>query len=190
MPSLPYDVYDADNHLYEPAEAFLRHLPKQFQREFYFADVYTDRRLPEEIISDPQVLREQLGGALYVGDFVRKARRAGFADPRIVSRSPLFLSDPHLQSRLGGVTFWTVTFRLFKLSGLEDGEEDYGQAARYQGTISGCAHHFALDAGNSFETGRAVRIGGNTDRILRTSRFAPHFEILGDRSRHLGPFAR
>lgn len=39
MPTLPYDVYDADNHLYEPAEAFLRHLPKQFAREFYFADV-------------------------------------------------------------------------------------------------------------------------------------------------------
>lgn len=39
MPTLPYDVYDADNHLYEPAEAFLRHLPKAFEREFYFAEV-------------------------------------------------------------------------------------------------------------------------------------------------------
>ena len=67
--------------------------------EFYFADVYTDRRLPEEIGSDPEVLREQLGGALYVGDFVRKARRAGFADPRIVSRSPLTLTDSDLQVR-------------------------------------------------------------------------------------------
>lgn len=39
MPSLPYDVYDADNHLYEPQDAFLRHLPKAYQREFYFAEV-------------------------------------------------------------------------------------------------------------------------------------------------------
>ena len=39
MPVLPFDVYDADNHLYEPAEAFLRHLPKAYQREFYFAEV-------------------------------------------------------------------------------------------------------------------------------------------------------
>ena len=39
MPMLPFDVYDADNHLYEPPEAFLRHLPKAFQNEFYFADV-------------------------------------------------------------------------------------------------------------------------------------------------------
>ncbi len=39
MPALSFDVYDADNHLYEPAEAFLRHLPKAYQREFYFAEV-------------------------------------------------------------------------------------------------------------------------------------------------------
>jgi predicted TIM-barrel fold metal-dependent hydrolase len=36
MPSLPYAVYDADNHLYEPQEAFLRHLPKEFSNEFYY----------------------------------------------------------------------------------------------------------------------------------------------------------
>ena len=39
MPTLPYTVYDADNHLYEPADAFLRHLPKAFSKEFYFAEV-------------------------------------------------------------------------------------------------------------------------------------------------------
>ena len=39
MPTLDYDVYDADNHFYEPAEAFLRHLPRQFEKEFYFAEV-------------------------------------------------------------------------------------------------------------------------------------------------------
>ncbi len=156
--------------------------------EFYFADVYTDRRLPADVVSDPEVVREQLGGALYVGDFVRKARRAGFTDPRIVARHPLRLADPDLQARLGGVVFWAVTFRLFKIRDLEDGEEDYGQAARYLGTIPGCAHHFVLDADNRFETGRAVRVGGNTARILEVTRFAPHFEVLGDRSRHFGAF--
>lgn len=39
MTALPYPVYDADHHLYEPADAFLRHLPKAFEREFYFAEV-------------------------------------------------------------------------------------------------------------------------------------------------------
>src|SRR5262245_34646790 len=36
MTSFSYPVYDADNHLYEPQEAFLRHLPKQYSNEFYF----------------------------------------------------------------------------------------------------------------------------------------------------------
>ncbi len=39
MSILDFPVYDADNHLYEPAEAFLRHLPKAFGKEFYFAEV-------------------------------------------------------------------------------------------------------------------------------------------------------
>lgn len=158
--------------------------------EFYFADVYSDRRLAAAVVSDPEVDREQLGGVLYVGDFARLARAAGFADPRIVERSPLQLADPDLQSRLGGVRFWAVTFRLFKVRELEDGEEDYGQAARYLGTIPGCHHHFRLDAGNFFEAGRALRVGGNTSRILAISRLAPHFALVGDHSLHFGPFAR
>ncbi|MGL5839284.1 MAG: amidohydrolase family protein [Sphingorhabdus sp.] len=39
MPALPYRVYDADNHLYEPEEAFTRHLPKKWHREFQFVQV-------------------------------------------------------------------------------------------------------------------------------------------------------
>lgn len=36
MPTLPYTVYDADHHLYEPEEAFTRHLPKEYSNDFYF----------------------------------------------------------------------------------------------------------------------------------------------------------
>ncbi|MDB5423256.1 MAG: amidohydrolase [Phenylobacterium sp.] len=39
MSALNFPVYDADHHLYEPAEAFLRHLPAQYEKEFYFVDV-------------------------------------------------------------------------------------------------------------------------------------------------------
>jgi predicted TIM-barrel fold metal-dependent hydrolase len=38
MKSLPYKVYDADNHIYEPEEAFLRYLPEKFQQDFYFVE--------------------------------------------------------------------------------------------------------------------------------------------------------
>ena len=38
MKSLPYKVYDADNHIYEPEDAFLRYLPEAAQRDFYFVE--------------------------------------------------------------------------------------------------------------------------------------------------------
>ncbi|WP_050460687.1 amidohydrolase family protein [Herbaspirillum autotrophicum] len=34
-----YPIYDADRHFYEPPEAFLRHLPKKFQKEFQYVQV-------------------------------------------------------------------------------------------------------------------------------------------------------
>jgi predicted TIM-barrel fold metal-dependent hydrolase len=37
--ALPFKVFDADNHIYEPEDAFLRHLPDRFKRDFYFAEV-------------------------------------------------------------------------------------------------------------------------------------------------------
>jgi predicted TIM-barrel fold metal-dependent hydrolase len=43
--ALPFPVYDADNHLYEPEEAFTRHLPQRFRRDFYFVDVEGRRKL-------------------------------------------------------------------------------------------------------------------------------------------------
>lgn len=38
MSALPFPVYDADNHLYEPEEAFTRYLPDKFKRDFYFVE--------------------------------------------------------------------------------------------------------------------------------------------------------
>jgi predicted TIM-barrel fold metal-dependent hydrolase len=39
MKSHPYPVFDADNHLYEPPEAFLRHLPDMYKKEFQYVEV-------------------------------------------------------------------------------------------------------------------------------------------------------
>src|SRR5271163_1583400 len=36
---LPYPVYDADNHYYESADAFTRHLPKKWAKSFQFVTV-------------------------------------------------------------------------------------------------------------------------------------------------------
>jgi predicted TIM-barrel fold metal-dependent hydrolase len=40
-----FPVYDADNHLYEPEDAFTRHLPQRFRRDFYFVEVEGRRKL-------------------------------------------------------------------------------------------------------------------------------------------------
>ena len=53
--------------------------------ELYFADVYCDRRLSDEIKADPLLYGECLGGALYWNDFLPMAKRAGFLDPRLVT---------------------------------------------------------------------------------------------------------
>jgi predicted TIM-barrel fold metal-dependent hydrolase len=45
MTTLPFPVYDADNHLYEPEEAFTRHLPQKFQRDFYFVELKGRKKL-------------------------------------------------------------------------------------------------------------------------------------------------
>ena len=50
--SLGYGMYDADNHLYEPADAFTRHLPERRRRDFYWV---TDDRGHRQIIVNGRV---------------------------------------------------------------------------------------------------------------------------------------
>lgn len=45
-----------------------------------------------------------------------------------------------------------------------------------------------LDDHHTFETGRPLAVCGNTAAVLEQTRFAPHFEVLGNRSVHYGLF--
>ena len=157
--------------------------------EFYFSDVYADRRLPEALKNDPVLYGECLSGALYWHDFLEMAKAAGFADPRLVTDRPLSIDDPEQQQKLGEARFFSATYRLMKLEGLEAVCEDYGQAVRYRGSIPHHRHAFALDKHHHMETGRIFPVCGNTWRMLYDSRFKPHFEFLGDFSTHYGIFA-
>jgi len=157
--------------------------------EFYFSDVYADRRVPESVKNDPVLYGECLGGALYWNDFLRLAKQAGFIDPRLVTDRPLEITDPELAPRVGKVKFFSATYRLFKLDQLEDACEDHGQAVIYKGSIPEQAHQFDLDAHHAIETGRVFPVCGNTYRMLNETRFASHFEFIGDFSRHFGLFA-
>lgn len=157
--------------------------------ELYFSDVYSDRRVPQHLREDPVLHGECLGGALYWGDFVPLAKAGGFGDPRLVRDRPLSISDSVVRARLGDINFFSATYRLFKLDGLEPQCEDYGQAVIYRGTVAGSETAFELDKHHRIETGRVFPLCGNSWRMLAETRFAPHFEFIGDFSRHFGVFA-
>lgn len=156
--------------------------------EFYFSDVYADRRVPESVRADPVLYGECLGGALYWNDFLRLAIRHGFSDPRLTEDRPLLITDPALANRAGPLRFYSATYRLFKLAGLESACEDYGQAVIYQGTIPDHPHRLVLDKHHNIETGRVFPVCGNTWRMLHDTRFRPHFRFIGDFNRHYGLF--
>jgi arsenite methyltransferase len=156
--------------------------------EFYFSDVYADRRIPEQLKHDPVIYGECLGGALYWKDFERLAHLTGFADPRLVEDRPLTISDTALAERIGAIRFFSATYRLFKLPTLETACEDYGQAVIYRGSIDNHPHRFVLDKHHDIETGKVFPVCGNTWKMLADSRFAAHFDFIGDFSRHYGIF--
>jgi SAM-dependent methyltransferase len=156
--------------------------------ELYFSDVYADRRVPEAIARDPILHGECLGGALYWNDFMSLARQAGFADPRLVESRPLAIKETEIRAKLEPIRFFSATYRLFKLKDLEPACEDYGQAVVYKGTIPDHPHRFALDDHHLMEAGHVFPVCGNSFRMLRDSRFRPHFDFIGGFDRHFGIF--
>ncbi len=156
--------------------------------ELYFSDVYADRRVPAHLLDDPILHGECLSGALYWGDLLRHAKAAGFDDPRLVNDRPLGIGDPEIAEKLAGIAFFSATYRLFKLDGLEPECEDYGQAVIYKGGIEGEERTFALDKHHLIEAGRAFAICGNSWKMLSDTRFAPYFDFVGDFSCHFGVF--
>ncbi len=156
--------------------------------EFYFSDVYADRRVPEAVRADPVIYGECLGGALYWNDFVSLAKRHGFADPRLVEDRPLAITDPAIAAVTGTLRFFSATYRLFKLDGLEPACEDYGQAVIYRGSVPDFAHAFVLDKHHYIETGKVFPVCGNTWAMLADTRFREHFEFIGNFNTHYGLF--
>ena len=155
--------------------------------ELFFSDVFAGRRVPQHLASDPLLLGECLGGALYTEDFRRLLREAGCLDYRVVTSRAITLGSPEIERRAGMIPFFSKTVRAFKLE-LEDLCEDYGQVAYYLGTLPESPHHFVLDDHHVFKTGQPMLVCGNTAAMLGQTRYARHFKVLGDRSVHYGPF--
>ena len=79
--------------------------------EFYFSDVYCDRRLPEHVQKHEVLWGECISGALYDEDFKRIARDVGFPDPRVLACSEIKVTDPELQDVVGEAKFYSITYR-------------------------------------------------------------------------------
>lgn len=156
--------------------------------EFFFSDVYADRRVPDTVKNDPILYGECLGGALYWNDFLRLASGAGFIDSRLVEDRPLEITDEILKSLTGKLRFYSATYRLFKLNKLETACEDYGQAVIYKGTIPNSPEQFVLDKHHALDAGRVFPVCGNTWQMLKETRFADHFSFIGNFDQHFGLF--
>ncbi len=156
--------------------------------ELHFADVYSDRRLPPDLRDDPVLHGECLAGALYWGDFLALAKAAGFADPRLLADRPIAIEDPAIAARVGGACFFSATWRLFRLSGLDPACEDYGQAVRYRGSLAGAETAYRFDKHHVIEAGRVFPVCRNSWTMLAGTRLAPHFDFLDGGGRHLGIF--
>ena len=156
--------------------------------ELYFSDVFSGRRIPEELKANPVVYGECLGGALYIEDFRRMLNALGCSDYRVVKNTRIEISNDEVERLAGSIDFYSMTVRAFKLNNLEDICEDYGQLAIYKGTIKELPHFFTLDDHHTFYTGKPLTICGNTASMLQETRYEKHFRIIGDRSVHYGPF--
>ncbi len=156
--------------------------------ELFFADVFSGRRVPEELHKDPVLHGECLAGAMYTEDFRRLLSDVGCRDFRITSSRPIALDSPEIEARIGMIDFHSRTVRAFKLAELEDICEDYGQVATYRGTIPESPHYFDLDDHHRLFTGKPMLVCGNTAAMLQHTRYAEHFNIQGDRSIHYGAF--
>ena len=176
--------------LCQDKEAVLKHCHSLLKEggEMYFSDVYSDRRVPDTLRTDPELYGECLSGALYWNDFHNLAKACGFADPRLVEDRPLGLNNDSVVERIGHIGFYSATYRLFKISDLEPFCEDYGQAVKYLGGVEGQEQVFNLDKHHHIDKGRLFPVCGNTYRMLNESRFAKHFEFYGDWDTHFGIF--
>ena len=155
--------------------------------ELFIADVFADRRVPENLRQDPILYGECLSGAMYTEDFRRLLLTLGVHDYRQFSGRRLTINNPEIEAKVGNIGFYSLTVRAFKLD-FEDKCEDHGQVATYLGTVPGQATQFVLDDHHTFETGRPMLVCGNTAAMLEATRYAPHFRVLGDMSQHFGLF--
>lgn len=153
--------------------------------EWYFTDVFTDRRIPTELAKSPANRADRLAGAMFVGDFRRLVQSVGFNDPRYLMnwKTPLTADE---QAKYGAVTFATITVRLLKSTCSEDVCESYGEVVTYDGSLPDYPDYFLFENNIKFATGKPCAVCGNVTSVASHSRYAKVFTVEGDRTTHIG----
>ncbi|MEZ6188170.1 MAG: methyltransferase domain-containing protein [Planctomycetota bacterium] len=151
--------------------------------ELYVSDIVSDRRVPEHLAEDEEMVAECLGGALYEQDFLDALADAGFRDARIVERQVL-----QTEAKGTPIVFSSVTVRAQKFTQPLDRRcEDYGQTATYLGGFSSCPARYLFDRTHVFERGRPTPVCRNTARMLGETRLGKAFQVTPPVA-HFGPF--
>lgn len=153
--------------------------------EFYFTDVFTDRRIPAALASDTKWVASRLGGALYIEDFRRLVQDNGFPDPRYLITFKTPLSEEE-QAAFGDVSFATITSRLVKSDLVEDICESFGEKVTYLGTLPDFPDYFLFDKDIKFPTGVEITVCGNVTGTIGINRYKDVFKVEIDRSHHIG----
>ncbi|XP_067297540.1 arsenite methyltransferase [Pseudorasbora parva] len=140
--------------------------------EFYFSDVYSNARIPEDLKANKVLWGECISGALWWEDLIRLAEEVGFSKPRLVTASIITVGNKDLEKLLGDYKFVSATYRLFKLP---KGLEKRSCLVMYNGDIIGAEESFEFDAQFTFKVDEVMEVNGNVGNILRYSRFAEEF---------------
>ena len=144
--------------------------------ELYFSDVFSGQRVPENLMDDPILLGECLGGAMYIEDFRQMLCAVGFLDYRVVAKVSIELNDPKVQRKVGMIDFFSMTIRVFKCIS-QDTYKDCNYVVCYKGTITDSLHDFVLDDSHLFKRGQSKIVCSKTAKILSETRYNKHFSI-------------
>lgn len=168
-------------------EAYVREVHRILKEdgEWYFTDVFTDRRIPLEKAHDIKLRVLRLAGAMYINDFRRLVQHFGFLDPRypMTFKTPLSASE---QALFPDIAFATITARVMKSSWAEDVCESYGETVTYKGNLPDYPDMFLFDFNIKFPTGKTCPVCGNVSAIAAHSRYSAAFEYTGNRDQHIG----
>ena len=156
--------------------------------EWYFTDVFADRRMQREISDNIDNVALRLGGAMYINDFRRIAQQLGFSDPRylITNKTPVTEKESAL---FDGTSFATITCRLVNTPYTSDACEDYGEFVTYKGGLPDFPDYFLFDKDIKFPVGKRCHVCNNVTSLVIPEfggRYAAVFDYEGSRERHAG----